>query len=153
MKTQAIKNTLLATTFISIALCNQAIAETKPLEFKEPLALQKIMLSMGLEMHNIGDAIATKNWKAIEKSATWIADHPKPPMVERMKIMSFLGTEALQFKTNDKKTHNAASDVADAAKQQNNASVNNAFATLQQTCLACHQTYRAKLQDHFYGQR
>lgn len=152
MKIQPIKIALLTTAIIALTLSHQAPAETSPNTFKAPLELQKIMLKMGMEMHKISEAISTDDWAQVKKSANWIADHPTPSIGERMKIMAFLGTEAFKFKANNKKTHKAANSVAYAASQKHEPSTNSAFAVLQQTCLACHQTYREKFQSHFYSQ-
>jgi len=156
MKIPSLKKSRLSIVLLTVTLAmtfsHQALAESTSTSFKKPLEIQKIMLKMGMEMHNISDAISAEDWPIIEKSADFIANHPKPPMTERMKIMRFLGTEAIQFKANDKKTHKAAGALAYAAAQKESSTVNKAFGVLQQTCLACHQAYRAKLQDYFYGQ-
>ncbi|HEB63381.1 MAG TPA: cytochrome C [Gammaproteobacteria bacterium] len=153
MKRRLIRKIILASGFLAVTLSNQTMAEVTPDSPKEPLKLQKIMFDMGKEMQKITAGISSENWEQVEKSAFLIADHPKPPMSERMRIMKFLGAEMGKFKSSDMKTHGAARDLAETAKSKDGRAVISSFATLQHTCLTCHESYRKKLQDHFYGQR
>lgn len=146
-----LRNVTLVIGLSGITLSTHALAEA-PLDFSEPLAIRGIMLQLGEEMQNVTAAITSENWTQVEKSAAWIADHPKPPMAERMRIMGFLGSDAGKFKGSDKKTHNAARALAENAKAKDGQAVISAFATLQSTCLVCHEEFRPAVQQHFYGQ-
>jgi cytochrome c556 len=127
--------------------CCQAFAETNP----EPLALQRIMKDMGKNMQVIADGISREDWKLVEKTAPLIADHPQPPVFEKVKILAFVGTDVSKFKGYDGKTHEAARVLGESAAREDGYAIISDFATLQNTCLMCHQSFRKKFQEHFYG--
>ncbi len=131
---------------------SQTLAET-PIDSSEPLTLRGIMQQLDKEMQNVTAAISSEDWAKVERSAAWIADHPRPSMAERKRIMGFLGSDAGKFKGSDKKTHEAALALRKAAASKNGHSVIVEFATLQKTCLSCHQNFRPVIQKHFYDQR
>ena len=142
---------LLVTGFALIIASVQLHAEgdTEPVE---SLELRKIMREMGRNMQVITDAISREEWGLVEKTAPLVADHPQPPFMEKMRILSFIGTDVATFKGHDAKTHEAAVAVAEAAVQRDGEVVITAFATLQKTCLNCHRQFRAPFVEHFYGQ-
>jgi cytochrome c556 len=147
MKTLHIKGRHLIAGVVIIITCSQAFAETAP----EPLALQKIMKDMGKNMQVITDGISREDWKQVEKTAPLIADHPQPPVIEKIKILSFVGTDVSKFKEHDGKTHDAARVLGESAAREDGYAVISDFATLQNTCLMCHQSFRESFQQHFYG--
>lgn len=118
-----------------------------------PLALRKIMQDMGKNMQVITDGISREDWEMVAKAAPLIADHPQPPMAEKIRILSFIGSDAGKFKSHDEKTHQAAQALEQAAVRSDGQSVISSFATLQKSCLACHQGFRKPFVEHFYGQR
>lgn len=118
----------------------------------EHLVLRKIMQDMSKNMQVITDAISREDWKLIEKTAPLIADHPQPPLSEKVRIMAFAGTNMGAFKSFDGKTHKAASVLGETATQEDGVAVIKDFATLQNTCLMCHQSFRKPFQKHFYVQ-
>ncbi len=131
----------------AIIASSQAFAETN----SEPLVLQKIMKDMGKNMQVIADGISREDWKLVEKTAPLIADHPQPPVVEKVKILAYVGTDASKFKGYDRKTHEAAGVLGESAAREDGYAIISDFATLQNTCLMCHQSFRKKFQEHFYG--
>jgi len=141
-----IKKAALVAGFITTLFSHQIMAEQS-----EPLVLQKIMFDMGEEMQNITAGISSEDWQRVAEAAIKIADHPKPPVSERMRIMSLLGTEMAAFKEGDMETHQSARKLAEIAKQENGQAVISAFSVLQNNCLSCHENYREKFQAHFYG--
>ncbi|MCF6218944.1 MAG: cytochrome c [Gammaproteobacteria bacterium] len=148
MKTCRIRKGVFSTAMITLLFSSPTIAEQS-----EPLVLQKIMFDMGQEMQNITAGISSEDWPRVEEAALKIADHPKPPVSERMRIMSLLGTEMAAFKEGDMATHQSARKLAEIAKQKNGQAVISAFSVLQNNCLSCHETYREKFQAHFYGKQ
>jgi cytochrome c556 len=116
----------------------------------EPLALRKIMRDMGDDMQVITDAISREDWALIVKTAPKIADHPQPPFTEKIRILAFAGTNVSKFKKFDGKTHAAASRLGKVAEEEDAYAVIDEFATLQKTCMACHQRFRKSFQDYFY---
>lgn len=117
----------------------------------EPLALQKIMKEMGQNMQRITDGISREDWEQVEKVAPLIADHPQPPLAEKMRIMRFVGTRMGTFKTYDGDTHDRAQAVGKAARAKDGPAVILAFQALQTTCYTCHSEFRKPFVAHFYG--
>lgn len=135
-----------------VTACVQAHAQaTSPEPEPEPLALRKIMQQMGRDMRSITDAISREDWALVAKTAPLIAKHPQPPMVEKARILSYVGSNAGRFKAFDDQTHKAANALADAAVRADGTAVIQAFAAVQSACLACHQNFRKPFVEHFYG--
>jgi len=118
----------------------------------KPLVLRKIMRDLGKNMQDIADGISREDWKMVGQIAPLVADHPKPPLAEKMRILKFAGADASKFKGHDEKVHQAARTLEQAAVLSNGQAVISAFATLQNGCLACHQSFRKPFLEHFYGQ-
>gem|GEM_PF-4102992 len=93
-----------------------AVAETGA-EAPKELALRKIMKDLGANMQTVAGAISMEDWPLIEKTAPLIADHPQPPMTEKLRIMAFIGTDMGKFKSYDTKVHEAADTLGQAAKR------------------------------------
>jgi cytochrome c556 len=68
-----------------------------------------------------------------------------------MRILSFIGADTGKFKGHDEKTHLAARALEQAAARSDGQAVISSFATLQNSCLACHQSFRKPFVEHFYG--
>jgi cytochrome c556 len=119
----------------------------------EPLALQKVMKDLGRNMQVITDGISREDWELVEKTAPLIADHPQPPMMEKMRIMSFVGTNMGKFKAYDGETHEQAQAVGRAAKAKDGQGVILAFQQLQTSCYNCHNEFRKPFAAHFYGRK
>lgn len=116
----------------------------------EPLALQKIMKELGENMQVITDGISREDWALVEKTAPLIADHPQPPMAEKLRIMRFAGTRMGKFKAHDGETHEQAQALGRAAKAGDGATVILAFQKLQTSCYNCHSEFRKPFVEHFY---
>ena len=150
------KRKLLITGIAIIITCSHAFAETTE-NFSsspsEPLALRKIMQDMGKNMQTIADGISREDWKLVENTAPLIAEHPQPPLTEKIRILAYVGTDVSKFKSHDGKTHEAARVLEESATRDDGYAVIADFATLQNTCLMCHQRFRKSFQEHFYGNR
>jgi len=119
----------------------------------EPLALQKVMKDLGKHMQTITDGISREDWVLVEKTAPRIADHPQPPMMEKMRIMSFVGTNMGKFKSYDGETHEQAQAVGKAAKAKDGPGVILSFQKLQTGCYNCHSEFRKPFMEYFYGKK
>lgn len=150
MKTRGIIRTGLITGLSLISMTTSVIAESGNKEV-EPLALQKIMQDMGKSMQAITDGISREDWVLVSKNAALVADHPQPPLGEKIRILSFAGSNVTRFKGYDGKTHDAAKLLGEVAAEEDSYGVVQAFAELQNTCLACHESFRKSFQQHFYG--
>jgi len=119
----------------------------------EPLALQQVMRDLGKNMQVITDGISRGDWEQVAKTAPLIADHPQPPFSEKLRIMSFMGTNMGKFKAHDGETHEQALAVGKAANAKDGQSVILAFQQLQTSCYSCHSEFRKPFIEHFYGQK
>lgn len=119
----------------------------------EPLVLQKVMKDLGKHMQAITDGISREDWAVVEKMAPMIGEHPQPPMSEKVRIISFMGSNMGKFKAYDGDTHEAAHVLAHAAHSKDGQAVINAFHALQTSCYNCHREFRKPFVDHFYGIR
>ena len=149
-----IKSRSLTAGVVIIISCHQAFAETSASSTASsavPLALRKIMQEMGENMQVIADVISREDWKLVEKTAPLIADHPQPPLSEKIRILTYVGTDVSKFKSYNGKTHEAARVLEESAAREDGYAVIADFSTLQNTCLMCHQSFRKSFQEHFYG--
>ena len=89
----------------------QALAEAEP---AQPLAMRGIMQNLGRHMQAITLAIAREDWALVEKTAPLIAQHPQPPLMEKTRILRFVGTDMGKYKSHDHKTHEAAHEIGRA---------------------------------------
>lgn len=119
----------------------------------EPMALRKIMRERGKSMQTVTDGISREDWRLIADTAPRIAEHPQPPLGEKTRILAFVGTDAGRFKGFDEQTHQAARTLGQAAERGDGQAVIASFASLQKSCLACHQAFRKPFVEHFYGHR
>lgn len=139
-----------------LAVCILAATATPHVQAGEatdarPLELRKIMQDLDKSMHGIADAISRKDWTLVAKIAPSIAEHPQPPMAERMRILSFMGANASAFRAYDGKTHHAARALEETASRGDAPAVISSFAALQGSCSACHERFRKPFVEHFYG--
>ncbi len=142
---------LLALLILSSTVFSDNKQVDSSIEPAEPLKLRKIMQEMGRNMQVIVDGISREDWKLVADTAPLIADHPKPPLTERTRIIAFIGTDAKNFKSFDKHTHDTARELTESAARGDSAAVLADFSSLQKTCLTCHQAFRETVQEHFYG--
>ncbi len=117
------------------------------------LQLKSIMTDLSARMQAVVVAIGAGDFAEIESNASVIADHDKPPMTERMKILGFLKSRASQFKKMDGKVHDNASDMAEAAKREDMEGVLKSFSIVLAGCVECHTGYRDDIVEHFYSQK
>lgn len=139
------KQSIIAASLISIALAASHVQAAESLE------LQKIMKDMGRHMQIVTDGISREDWETVARTAPLIANHPQPPLTEKMRIMAFMGSDMPRFKAFDGSTHEAAEEMARSAQEKNGQKVIDSFHKLQSACQSCHQTFRAPFVEHFYG--
>lgn len=118
---------------------------------RKPLELRKIMQELGEQMQLVAGAISREDWEAVIEAAPKIAKHRAPPFTEKARIMAFLGSHASEFRAADRVTHDAAMQMGGAAQRRDGEAVIQAYADVQQACLACHQAHRQSFRAHFYG--
>ncbi|HEY0720993.1 MAG TPA: cytochrome c [Gammaproteobacteria bacterium] len=123
----------------------------KAVTASEPLELRKIMNELGQNMQTITEGISREEWKLVEKTALSIAEHPQPPLSEKIRILNFVGTNMTKFKAYDGETQKQALAVEKAARAEDGAGVIIAFQKLQMSCFNCHNEFRKPFIGHFYG--
>lgn len=140
---------------LAMGLCGTGLAQAADEALAEggakPMVLRGIMDQLGKDMQDVAGAIAREDWPAVAALAPRIADHEEPPATEKVRILAWLGTDALKFRGHDKELGAAAATLGQAASAGDGAAVINAFADVQRNCLACHQAYRPGFVKRFYG--
>jgi len=142
MIAQRIRPTLIAASVVAALCLPTLIAAGTTNPGAERSVLSAIMRGMSQNMQIIADGIAREDWTLIAETAPLIADHPRPPFAEKMRILRLLGADAADFKGHDKQTHRAAHDVRQAASRQDGIAVIGAYQRLQTACFDCHRTFR-----------
>lgn len=117
----------------------------------DSLVLREIMRQLGRDMQLTTNAISLEDWERVAQLGEKIAEHPQPPMGEKMRIISYIGSNVGKFKEYDNRTHNSAKAMAAAAERGDGQAVIESFSNLQTSCLACHQSFRKGFLEHFYG--
>jgi hypothetical protein len=75
-----------------------ALAAAEP---AQPLAMRGIMQDLGRHMQTVTLAIAREDWALVEKTAPLIAQHAQPPLMEKTRILRFVGTDMGKYKSHD----------------------------------------------------
>jgi cytochrome c556 len=111
-------------------------------------SLKVIMVGLEADMEMIVRAMNYDDFEAIRTKAMEIAEHDKPPMAERKKIMAFLGAEASEFRKGDAMVHSSAVKLAEAALEKDYEKVVDRYKILLGGCVACHTGYRSRIVEH-----
>lgn len=138
---------------IAVATVLLATVTTLRAEPAEPLALQGVMQQLGRDMQAVTGAIATEDWSNVAELSPQIARHTQPPMMEKLRILSWLGSDASKFRAFDGEVHDAATAMEKAAMRGEGQAVIKAFSEVQLSCLRCHQNFREPFIKHFYERR
>lgn len=129
------------------------VLSAQSVEEGRPMALRTVMEKLGLDMQAVTGAISKEDWLSVAELAPRIAKHAEPPVSEKVHILAWLGADAGKFRGLDGQVHDAATAMGDAAKRSDGQAVIAAFSRTQQSCLACHQSFRHSFVEHFYGER
>ncbi|MBI1912294.1 MAG: cytochrome c [Deltaproteobacteria bacterium] len=114
------------------------------------LEIRGIMKKLGSRTEEVVRGISAGDFKLIEKNALLLADHEKPPISERLRILGFLKTDASGFKAIDEGIHENAAKLAEAAQKQDQEAVLTHFSEVLKSCVKCHTQYRGRIIEHFY---
>lgn len=144
---------LLAAAATVLLVCGTTPARSQESGTPRALALRQIMKDMGRNTQVIVHAIAHEDWPRAAKAAAAVADHPEPPLAEKVRILAFMGADAGKFRVFDDRSGKAAKALQEAAARVDGPAVIAAFAEMQTACLGCHQSFRRPLVEHFYGKR
>ncbi len=135
------KKFMVFTALIFLLLAGTARAQGEP-------SLKTIMVNLEADMEAIVRGLNYGDFEAIETRARAIADHDKPPMQERAKILTFLGDQADDFKKSDAFVHDTAVKVANGAAEKDYEKVVEGYGILLGGCVACHTKYRSRIVEH-----
>lgn len=116
----------------------------------EPMALRLIMQDLELNMQRIASAIIREDLATVAEISPLVADHEQPPMSEKMRILSFMGSDAGAFKSLDGVTHDTAMMLKEVAENEDSDAVIKTYAELLQSCVACHKKFKQPFVAHFY---
>lgn len=107
--------------------------------------LLAVMRDLGRQNSELAKAILVEDWQTMSAAANMIAEHPKPGMSERMKILAALGDRAGEFRGFDTTVHDAAIALREAAERKDIAAVSNSYTEMFSACVACHGEFRSEL--------
>lgn len=138
---------LIATALMMVSSGTSMAQETNP----SPMQLKRVMQDLSRHMQTTTDAIAREDWETVVRLAPLIAKHEEPPASEKLRILSFLGADAARFRQMDHMTHEAADQMRQAALKKDGIGVIQSYAKVQNACFACHNQFRQKFVDKFYG--
>lgn len=107
--------------------------------------LKSVMQQLGKDYAALNQAILTDNFDNAKKAAHKIANHEKPSMSQKMKIMAGLRTEMPAFKKADDKVHDIAVEIEEAANSKNMPLLIKRQSKMLSACMACHTSYRNRV--------
>lgn len=135
-----LKNTLISLTVSIVIAANVWAAEPA-----SDGSLKQIMQQLGKDYSNLSHAILIEDFVGAAEAAQAIADHDKPALGQRMKVFGELGSEMSAFKSADKKVHDLALSVEEAAKAKDMPLLIKYHAQMLTACMSCHTPYRSKI--------
>ena len=118
---------------------------------QESRELQTLMVELALDMERIDQGLWHEDYRMIEQGARAIAGHPKIPKEQMQLIKKALGSRFKQFVQFDKTVHQTATQVANAAANEQMSEVLENYRQLQQGCMACHAGFRAEVRSALYS--
>lgn len=141
---------ILAGALLVLLASATVIPDVRAAEPQKPMALRGVMKKLGQDMQAVTGAISTEDWALVAELAPKIARHDEPPPVEKMRILTWLGSDAGKFRALDGQVHDSATIMGEAATHRDGQGVITAFSKVQQGCLSCHQNFRERFVKHFY---
>ncbi|WP_114327357.1 cytochrome c [Candidatus Colwellia aromaticivorans] len=151
------KKRLLATSLVilttaNFSMANDAVSSDAVIAdtVKEKAAegsLKLVMRGLLKDTQQLTAAMLNEDFTLIAAKAKIIADHPKPSMATRKKIMKTLGADMAKFKANDDVVHNAAVEIVTNAEQKNINGVGENFKKMIGGCLSCHSTFKNRVSE------
>ncbi|MDQ6968960.1 MAG: cytochrome c [Mariprofundus sp.] len=131
------------------AMCSDAPAAAVTAAPAESGTLKAIMQQLGRDYAAVDQAILMQDFNAAATAANHIANHEKPSLFQKMKIMAGLRTEMSAFKQADGKVHALAVDIEQAAKAKDMPLLIQRQSGMLSACMACHTGYRSKVKNIF----
>jgi cytochrome c556 len=119
----------------------------------DDLDLVTIMRGLEVNMQELEAGLWRDDLGAVAAGADAIAQHPHVGPTDRARIQTVLGAGFRDFVAADKVTHGAAVAVSTAAKAGDRQQVVSGLATLQASCVQCHDSQRPALRGGVEGAR
>lgn len=107
--------------------------------------LQEVMKTLGDDLCRASGALLQEDYPTLAEAARAIADHPRPGMGERLKILAGLGTDAERFRSADRAVHDAATSLAEAAEREDAQAAAAHYSLLVEQCVDCHAGFRQRV--------
>jgi len=111
------------------------------------VTLKNVMQGLLTDTTVMTQGIFLEDFNMIERAASKIADHPKPAMALRMKLMKNLGSEMKNFKGFDSIVHNTAVSIKKAATEKNMPLVVAGYHQLIDGCQSCHSNFKQRVTE------
>ncbi len=109
------------------------------------ITFKDVMQDLLTDTQQITKGIILEDFQLIEQAANKIANHPKPDLAIRMKVVKTLGNEMGKFKAKDTVVHNSAVNILSAAKANDMNTITKEYQQLVNGCLACHAGFKEKV--------
>lgn len=113
----------------------------------EQISFKDIMGQLENSWLELNSALLREDMTTAAAAASAIADHPKPDAAERLRVMTLLGDQAAEFRTWDGVVHDAAVELAQAAKQNDTEAAQAAYHKVLDGCLGCHTKFQQQLRS------
>lgn len=134
-----------ATAISAIVITTSLLAGESTEAQTSQVTFKTVMQGLLANMQLVTQGIVMENFNQIATASAKIADHPKPDMAIRKKVMMSLASEMGTFKSFDNVVHGAASKMTIAAKEKNMEEVVSQYQTLIAGCQSCHAIYKARV--------
>lgn len=140
------KKYLLATSLAILVTANVSMAHDAQVSSSATeSSLKTVMQGLLKDTQALTAAMLNEDYLLIEAQAKKIAQHPKPSMAIRMKIVKVMGADMANFKANDVVVHQGAVDIMTHAKQKNINGVSESFKQMISGCLSCHVAFKNRV--------
>jgi len=108
-------------------------------------SLKLVMQGLLKDTQALTSAMLNEDFSLITTQAKNIAEHPKPSMAIRKKLMKAMGADMAKFKANDNIVHSAAVEIMKSAQQKNIKGVSENYKKMIGGCLACHSEFKNRV--------
>lgn len=126
---------------------NRAMVRTAAITEAALPGMFDIMMRLQADMYRISRGLWLASPDTVARGARAVASHPRLPADEIRVIRGILGDDMTRFQALDRRVHDLAIRVAEAAEKQDMAAVVEAQRALRAGCLQCHSEFRDRLRS------
>ncbi|WP_303908623.1 cytochrome c [Thiohalomonas denitrificans] len=109
--------------------------------------LKSIMAQLGRDMRQVSDGILLGDLEQVAQGAQAVADHPRPSIGQRWRILQGMGDELEGFRQADALVHDKAVELGEAAHAGDRKQALRRYFGLVEACIACHDKYREPVRE------